>query len=290
VDQRDRRRLYVFDYFLAGVSRRHLGRDVPFLIARPRSRREEWLGAAAMRAYPTPPVAAAFGVLDSFGRDPLGLQPLALARLNAWMLTNEGTPAWFRLLRLGAVSQVVSLHRRGLEVLPLVEEWRGPFGMDLYLSAVPDPSPRVALLGRSRSGGLDALLAPDFDPAREVVLPGSARRLAAPDVEGTVTIVEQRADRIRLEVDASKPAMVVLADTFDPGWRGRVDGAAAPVLPANVAFQGVAVPAGRHVVDLVYRPWSLGAGVIISLLTGLGVLCCLRPARGQGPSAGRVST
>jgi uncharacterized membrane protein YfhO len=44
------------------------------------------------------------------------------------------------------------------------------------------------------------------------------------------------------------------------------------VLRANVAFRAVAVPAGRHLVELVYRPRPLLAGVSISAFTLAGVL------------------
>jgi hypothetical protein len=275
VDQRDWRRLFTYDYGLPGLSRRHLGRDVPYLMPAPPSARELWRGALAMRAYPVPPVAAAFGVLDSFGRDLLGSQPLPLARLNAWVLTNEGAPEWIRLLRMGAVGHVVSLHRDGLEALSLVGRWRGPFMEDVYLLGVPDPSPRALLVGASRSGGLEALLAADFDPAREVVLPEGVPGLESPGIRGAATIVEVRADRVRLEVDASEPGMVVLADAFDPGWKALVDGSPVPVLPANVAFRGVPVPAGRHEVEMRYRPRSVSLGLAISLVVGLGLLYCL---------------
>ncbi len=70
--------------------------------------------------------------------------------------------------------------------------------------------------------------------------------------------------------------MVVLADAFDPGWKGLVDGKPVPVLPANVAFRGVPVPAGRHVVEMRYRPRSVRLGFAISLVVGLGVLYWLR--------------
>jgi uncharacterized membrane protein YfhO len=57
----------------------------------------------------------------------------------------------------------------------------------------------------------------------------------------------------------------VLADAYDPGWRASVDGERAALLRANVAFRAVAVPQGRHVVELVYRPRAVVLGLGESL-------------------------
>jgi len=46
-----------------------------------------------------------------------------------------------------------------------------------------------------------------------------------------------------------------------------VDGRPAPLLRANVAFRAVAVPAGRHVVDMVYRPTAALVGLVVSGIT-----------------------
>ena len=45
----------------------------------------------------------------------------------------------------------------------------------------------------------------------------------------------------------------------------------------NYALRGVLVPAGTHKISFVYRPWSVMGGLLISLLTavGLGVYCRL---------------
>ena len=72
---------------------------------------------------------------------------------------------------------------------------------------------------------------------------------------------------MRLEVDAEQDGYVVVADAFDPGWSATVDDAAAPVLRANVAFRAVPVPAGRHVVEMVYRPRAVARGLALTLLT-----------------------
>jgi uncharacterized membrane protein YfhO len=70
-----------------------------------------------------------------------------------------------------------------------------------------------------------------------------------------------------MEVQAGRAGYVVLADAFDPGWRATVDGEPAPLLRANVAFRAVAVPAGRHVVEMVYRPRAVILGLALTLLT-----------------------
>ena len=76
-----------------------------------------------------------------------------------------------------------------------------------------------------------------------------------------------RPDRVRLDVEAERAGYVVLADAFDPGWRATLDGAAVPLLRANVAFRAVAVPPGRHVVEIVYRPRAVTLGLALTLLT-----------------------
>jgi hypothetical protein len=266
VRQEDGGRLFVYDYYAwPGMSRRHLGRDAAYMVPAPGSGRELWRAALALRAYPVAPVAAAYRTFDSFGRDLLGLQPLPLARLNAVLFRSEGTPAFHRLLRIGAVSQVLALHADGLEELEPAGSWTGPFFEDIRLFRVPGRRPRAYLAEESRTGDIETLLDPSFDPARAVVLERPRPEQAAAMPIGQVLILDLRADRVRLEVDAAAPGLLVLVDAYDPGWRATVDGARGEVVRANVAFRAVPVPAGRHTVEMVYRPPSVLLGLALSL-------------------------
>jgi len=91
---------------------------------------------------------------------------------------------------------------------------------------------------------------------------------------------------VRLEAELSAPGFVVLVDTHDPGWRATLDGVPAEILRADVAFRAVAVPAGRHVIEYVYRPRSITAGLAVSgaaVLVAVAAAALERRRRGPAP-------
>ena len=93
----------------------------------------------------------------------------------------------------------------------------------------------------------------------------AGRKTAAPEgFRGHARVVRESADRVSLEAELSADGYVVLVDGHDPGWRTLVDGRPAPLLRANVAFRAVAVPKGRHAVEMVYRPTAVIAGLVTS--------------------------
>ena len=132
-----------------------------------------------------------------------------------------------------------------------------------------------------------ALLAPDWDPARAVVLSGGDLAGATPSAAPTSPAPVRRARRpalradlaraalpaptctrplpnvIRCETLADAPAYLVLAETWYPGWHAQLDGVPTPLYRANLAFMAVPVPAGEHTVELRYqmRHRRLGAAV-----------------------------
>lgn len=98
-------------------------------------------------------------------------------------------------------------------------------------------------------------------------LPGGA----APDAGAAapVNITRYEANSIVMDVDTPRRGLLVLTDQDYPGWRATVDGAPAPIHRADYLFRGIAVPAGRHRVELTFRPTSLmlgTAGSVIALL------------------------
>lgn len=73
--------------------------------------------------------------------------------------------------------------------------------------------------------------------------------------------------------------MAVVSENDYPGWRARVDGHPAQILPAYLSMRGVVVPAGRHRIEMDYRPLSVYAGALLSFVGLLGATFLLWRAR-----------
>jgi hypothetical protein len=69
---------------------------------------------------------------------------------------------------------------------------------------------------------------------------------------------------IRLKVTSATPALLVLADTYYPGWKAFVDDRETPIIPANLSQRAIEIPPGTHRVTFHYRPQSVVIGGIVS--------------------------
>lgn len=80
-------------------------------------------------------------------------------------------------------------------------------------------------------------------------------------------------DEFELELETAQPAWLQLAVTFDPNWRLELDGQRRIPAPSDLAFLGLAVPSGRHVLRGKYTDprFPLGGGVAVVALAGLAL-------------------
>jgi hypothetical protein len=85
-------------------------------------------------------------------------------------------------------------------------------------------------------------------------------------------IVEYLPDRVAIEAEMNCTGMVVLSDTYFPGWRAQVDGQRVPIHKVNGVFRGVVAPRGKHVITMQYRPASVALGALLTLLGAAGAL------------------
>jgi hypothetical protein len=159
--------------------------------------------------------------------------------------------------------------------------------------------PRLRAAAVLRVLAVEPLAHPDLEPDG-VLAPGRIAPLAVrvyrlrdprPRVEasGSARVVEAafRANGVSLAVEADGAGQVLVRDGWARGWTARVDGEPA-ALHASGGHLSVPVPAGRHRVEMAYRPPRLGLGLAASALA-LVAAAALGRRRGRGARAARAN-
>ncbi len=153
-----------------------------------------------------------------------------------------------------------------------------------------DPG-QIAVLGQALPGRSPA--APVLPPGGQADHGEQTDRPARPPAPGpstapgTARVLRLTANTRRIEVDAPDEGLLVISETWSPGWQAWVDGRPVRLYGANGMLQAVPVPPGEHRVDLRYRPWSVVLGGTVSAITLLGMslwaLLAVRSRPGGAP-------
>ena len=126
---------------------------------------------------------------------------------------------------------------------------------------------------------LKQLTAPDFNPHERVIV--QADMPFAPtvgtNISGTVTFTRYTPKQITLAVSNSVPSLLLYNDKIAANWQATVDGKPEVMVRANFMMRGIPLPAGSHVVEMIYTAptqgiYLSGTGILLGLLV-LIVIC-----------------
>jgi hypothetical protein len=152
---------------------------------------------------------------------------------------------------------------------------------------VVDVVPRGVALGSLRDAEtlptlIGKLGEPATDPRQTVFLTGSA----APPMDGgwnpggaEVEVTRQSPVELVVEAVLPGPGVLVVRQSLTQGWTAEVDGAAAEIFRADLAWRGVPLEEGRHTVRFAFHQPGLAAG---TLVTSTGLLLSVGLVASQG--------
>jgi len=172
--------------------------------------------------------------------------------------------------------------RAGFELAPIVGCGRPKLRLTSAVRFARDLAEAEALLPAARA-------APDAPTVIVRQSPPSAPAAPAGPVRGEVRVTAFELGLLEAEVrvDAPEGAWLVYADAYHPGWRAAVNGRAASVDVADLAFKAVAVPPGRSTVRLwfdhganAWLRWVVaGFGASAAAAALVGLVAALYPRR-----------
>ncbi|MHC5019865.1 MAG: hypothetical protein ACYTGX_07080 [Planctomycetota bacterium] len=197
---------------------------------------------------------------------------------NAGMTIPEGGAMWSRLLPLLHTRWVVTRSPQLPSPMRLLTQEAG-----VHLYEYPRPLPRAYVVHMTRvlaevetpatpdapppePAALQALRTQDFVLHEEAIVAagGPALDAAPPDAPEPVTVKSETPHRVVLEADVKAVGLLVLCDTWYPGWRCTVNGVETAIHRTNHAYRGVAVTAGRQEVIFTYHCAPFRNGLLIA--------------------------
>jgi hypothetical protein len=155
----------------------------------------------------------------------------------------------------------------------LDNHWRLALSSDVKIYERIESAPRAFMVREiitipdddmSVNAALQLMDTPDFDPSTTAVI--AAENLPAADstaLDSTVAITHYEAERIELQVNASRAGYLVLADAWYPGWHATVNGTETPIYRADVMFRAIYVPEGESTVVFTFAPTAYPLALII---------------------------
>jgi hypothetical protein len=266
-----------------------------------------------------PPKLATYLRMRSIG----DYEPVNLRRQSeyfTWLMegriapVDEGRPYSGRLKHLTAPTHPGALRERGHLLDVAAVRWLvvaklhadrdelGEFVRAHGLVAEPVEDPRFVLLRNERASPraftvyevseapepaalMAALADPGFDPLVSSFAEGAALVLSAvaPPRGAPARIVRDSETEVEVEARLEAPGMLVLVDSFYPGWRATVAGRELPIVAVNHLFRGVMLEAGTHLVRFEYAPWTVPVGAATSGLAAVALLVLWRRRGGRVP-------
>ena len=163
-----------------------------------------------------------------------------------------------------------------------LEQFHRSGGVFMYRN--PSVMPRAFLVGSYKMApnpdvAAGILLSDEFDPAREAIFYEEPQYERNRFRKGTATVEEYRGNEVIVHVAAEEGAILVLSDTYYPGWKAEIDGEETKLLQANLSQRAVVVPAGNHVVRFVFESSTVRLGfwiTVCSLLIVTGLIIAVR--------------
>jgi hypothetical protein len=232
--------------------------------------------------------------------DVQGYNPIHLARLEPFMRALNGHPEEYHqndVFNAGLESPLLDLLGVRYIVMPVTpapDEVEPRFSRDVpivYADANVKVLENEHALARAwivhhavqmdTEQALAQIAAATIDPRLTVVLEEAPPLVdEQPAKSDQATITEYSPERVRLQIEAAAPGMLVLSDVIDQAWHARVDDAPAEIYVADGALRAVAVPLGKHTVEFQYASAALPVGAAITGLTLVMLVCAaVRPKR-----------
>jgi len=99
---------------------------------------------------------------------------------------------------------------------------------------------------------------------KEALLQGVPDKPSAIKAPIALDLISYRHDQVIAESDLAFPSIMILMDNWHPNWKAYLDGKEIYLGKVNESFRGVALPSGKHRIEMRYMPSTLPLAAVVS--------------------------
>lgn len=119
------------------------------------------------------------------------------------------------------------------------------------------------------SESLRLLTSPAFNPKTTVILEKNLGDRKFKEATSEAKITKYQNQQVEIEANLKEDGVLVLSDSYYPGWKAYVDGQETEILAANINQRAVVLDKGEHKVEFIYKPKSFIKGAVITISTSV---------------------
>lgn len=194
--------------------------------------------------------------------------PLQIGLYKTWIdrlgeMDSETQLKWLYLMNVAAIEEVSFTDTLNVKFNPLPAQAG-------QVSLIP-----CAVKVKSEDEWFSNLSSLEYNPDHKIFvwrLPDALVGCSSGDGLNRILSVDETPNSLQVSLDLSEPQWLFVSQTWYPGWRVYLDSEQVPLYRANYLFKAVYVPAGKHDIEIVYRPASLLLGAVITFVAVL-LLC-----------------
>jgi uncharacterized membrane protein YfhO len=140
------------------------------------------------------------------------------------------------------------------------------------------------------NGQLERLREASFDPENSVIVSAlpSFSESAGLTSSRKVEVTASGLNEVTVYAEVPVPSVLVLSQTYYPGWKAFINGKQADVFDANLLLTGVGIGPGAHEVRFVFDPLSFKIGALLTVVSAIIIMALAYERTGRSKSKGTL--
>lgn len=114
-----------------------------------------------------------------------------------------------------------------------------------------------------------------FDPRTTALIQSDKSEIIDFDPNSKISIKKYSSQEIDLEVSTATSSFMIISNSYDPGWKAKINGRPTEVYKTNASFLGLKIDHGNSSVNLYYLPDSFVTGLTLSVISLLIIFLSL---------------